>query len=77
METVKPQPTLRGFTAWALLRLVEARGVSLAEGAAWVLERWFDEQDEYLERKYGITIDEFKKDADRAKRQREPSGDEG
>ena len=57
--TIKPQPTLRGYSAWALERLVEARDISLAEGAAWILERWIDEQNDYLATRYRISIETF------------------
>lgn len=57
--TVKPQPTLHGYNAWVIRRLVEVRGTSPAEVAAWILDHWIDDNDELLEQRYGIRREDF------------------
>lgn len=39
---LSPQVTLRGRNAWVLQVLLEARGGSLPEVAAWVIDQWID-----------------------------------
>lgn len=58
MDVVKPQPSLRGVTAWMFMKLVQKRGVTQAELAAWVIERWFDEHRDWLA-ELGITQEQF------------------
>lgn len=55
MDTAKPQPSLRGFVAWAFLKYVEKRGVSQAEGAAKIIEAWFDDHYAELAERYDIS----------------------
>lgn len=59
METLKPQPSLRGFVAYALRELVKQRGMSQAEGAAWIIDRWIEEHYEMLATRYGITLEKY------------------
>lgn len=56
---VKPQPTIKGYSAWVFERLVEAKGLSPAEIAWWMIDRWVDENQKFLEGKFGITRKAF------------------
>lgn len=59
MFTLKPQPTLRGYVAWAFQQVVESRGVTLAEGAAWTVEQWVAQNEDLLKTEYGVTLERF------------------
>ena len=57
----KPQPTIRGYNAWVLDRLVRAKGTTLAEITAWVVDRWIDENRAFLASEFDITRDQFQR----------------
>ena len=59
MDTAKPQPSLRGFVAWAFLKYIKKRGISQAEGAAKIIEAWFDDHFDELEARYKISPDYY------------------
>ena len=56
---VKPQPTIRGYNAWVFEKLVERKALNPAEVASWIIDRWVDENKDFLEVTFGITRDEF------------------
>lgn len=68
---IKAQPTLRGFNAYVLARLVEARGLTVAEVAAWMIEQWIDQNMELLEARYGVSVASFEQ---ARTREQDPSG---
>jgi hypothetical protein len=49
-HTIKPQPTLSGYVGWSLAQLASHRGLPLATCAAWVIDRWVEDNQKYLER---------------------------
>lgn len=57
-RTAKVQCTLKGFQAFALEKLTAKRGTTMGEMAAYILERWFDDHEDFL-KKYGITPEAF------------------
>ena len=59
--TIKPQPSLRGFTAYVLQEFVNIRGITPAEGAAYMIERWIDSNREELEEVYGLSVNSYLK----------------
>jgi hypothetical protein len=60
VKTVKIQATVSGLPAWALERLAGAKGQSAAEIANYVINRWIDDNLDYLAR-FGIDLEEFGK----------------
>lgn len=54
-QKAKPQPTLHGYTAWIVNRLVKAKGIGEGPAAAWIIDRWVDENGEFLEKEFGLT----------------------
>lgn len=56
---LKPQPTLKGYSAWAFNRLIFIEGWSLAEGAAWIITNWLKENKELLDEEYEISVKRF------------------
>ena len=58
---VKPQPTLKGYSAWVFIRLVEAKGRTPAEISAWIMERWIDENGKFLSEEFGISREQFQR----------------
>ena len=56
-------PTLSGYTLWAVQQLARRKRQSLAEAASYALERWVDENAEYLNR-FDISLDGFEADVD-------------
>lgn len=54
MSSRKPQPTLHGYTAWVLGELMKKKGLSAGRAAAWIIDRWVDENAELLERGFSI-----------------------
>ena len=52
--TVKPQPTLTGYTAWVFQRLQKAKGLGPGPTASWVIDRWIDENRLFLEENFSI-----------------------
>ncbi len=59
VKPIKPQPTLKGYTAWAFDRLIKVQGISQAEGASWVVERWLQAERQYLAEQYQISPEKF------------------
>jgi len=55
----KPQPTLEGYTLWAFARLVRAKGVGPGPTAGWIIDRWIDDNRDFLEQKFGISRHEY------------------
>ena len=55
----KPQPTIRGYVAWAFKRLQRRKRLGRAETAAWIIERWLDEDPQGYLAKRGITYEAF------------------
>lgn len=60
MDTIKAQPTLRGFNAYVVDSLANVRGVGLAETASWIIDQWITENFEHLRDRYGISLDRYK-----------------
>jgi hypothetical protein len=58
-DRATPQPTLLGYTAWAFLRLVEAKGEKEGTVASWIIGRWVDENWKLLEEHFGIKRDQY------------------
>ncbi len=58
---LKPQPTLKGYNAWVVARLVEAKGITQAEVAAWIIDRWVDGNGRLLADEYGISREHFRR----------------
>ena len=60
-EIAKPQPTLKGYAAWAFKRLVEAKGTGPAQVSGWIMERWIDENGKLLREEFGISREQFRR----------------
>ena len=58
MSSMKLQTTLTGSTAWFVAKLAELKGKTQAEIASYLLERWIDDNHEYLA-KHGINYETF------------------
>jgi hypothetical protein len=58
MGSTKLQTTLTGFTSWSIAKLAELKGKTQAEIASYLIERWIDENMEYLASR-GITNEKF------------------
>jgi hypothetical protein len=58
VKSSKVQATLSGYTAWVVQRLTEAKRQTTADVVKYLLDRWVDDNDEFLER-YGIRREEF------------------
>lgn len=58
----KPQPTIKGYAAWAFQRLMRRKRIPRAELAGWIIERWIDEDPDGYLAKRGISYEEFEKD---------------
>ena len=58
---LKPQPTVKGYSAWVLGQLVEAKATTLAEVTEWVIDRWVDENRDFLASEFGIKREEFRR----------------
>lgn len=71
--TIKPQPSLRGFAAYVLQEFVATRGITPAEGAAYMIERWIDEHREELEKDYDLSLKTFRHLSDPGKNRAIPS----
>jgi hypothetical protein len=56
-------PTLSGYTLWAIEQLARRKRESLAEAASYAIERWVDENADYLSR-FDISLDRFDADLD-------------
>ena len=63
---IKPQPTLKGYSAWVVNRLVEAKGITQAEAVAWILDRWIDANRGFLEEEFEITRAQYKRESSSA-----------
>jgi hypothetical protein len=61
--SARVQPTISGYTAWAIQRLARRRRQSPAEAAAYALSRWVDDNGEFLGR-FGISLDAFESELD-------------
>ena len=60
---IRPQPTIKGYSAWILGRLVAAKATTPAEVTAWVIDRWIDDNREFLATEFGITREQFQRQA--------------
>ena len=58
MSSMKLQTTLSGSTSWIVMKLAELKGKTQAEIASYLLERWIDDNHEYLSR-HGISYEKF------------------
>lgn len=58
MRSTKLQCTVTGHTSWALVMLARRKGKTQAEIASGLLDEFFDDHPEYLE-KHGITFEQF------------------
>jgi hypothetical protein len=61
----KPQPTLKGFFAWAFDQYVEADDREAGPAAAAMIEDWLRRNSKLLESEYGITRDRYRRDTGR------------
>ena len=52
------QATLKGYTAWVMEKLTSQKRQTSADVASYILERWVDENAEFLEKR-GITQGQF------------------
>lgn len=59
-ERLTPQPTLRGYNAWVVKKLMAARGDGPGPTAAWIIDRWITENKEALARDYDIRNEDFR-----------------
>jgi hypothetical protein len=58
VRTSKMQATLKGYSSWVFERLILKKGQAPADVASYIVERWVDDNDEYL-KKFGITRELF------------------
>jgi hypothetical protein len=58
MRVLKVQTTLRGYSAWVIHRLMTIKGESLADVSKYVLDRWIDDNAEFLQR-FELTHNDF------------------
>jgi len=61
--SVRVQSTVAGYTAWALERLARKKRQSLGEVGSYGLDRWVDDNAEFLGR-FGISLDRFELELD-------------
>ncbi len=59
-DPLKPQPTLKGYTAWVFSEVVETLGFSHAEGAAHIISQWIRDNAEELKEDFGISIPAYR-----------------
>jgi hypothetical protein len=57
------QPTVAGYTAWALERLARKKRQSLGEVASYALDRWVDDNADFLGG-FGISLENFELELD-------------
>jgi hypothetical protein len=69
--TLKPQPTLKGYYAWVISKVVEVDGKTAAEITARIIEDWVDSRSEMLAQEYAASRKVF------TKSQVRPTSDEG
>lgn len=60
-DPLKPQPTLKGYTAWVFAEVVDTLGYSHAEGAAYIISQWIRDNAEELREDFGISIPAYRK----------------
>jgi len=60
--TSKPQPTLRGFLAWAFDQYVTADDQEAGPMAAQMIDHWIRQNAKYLEEEYGITRERYRQE---------------
>jgi len=53
-QSIKPQPTLTGYNAWAFRQLMAAKDVPPGPLAGWIIDRWIEENAKLLAEAYGI-----------------------
>jgi uncharacterized protein YgfB (UPF0149 family) len=58
VRTLKMQATLKGFSAFALEKLAEKKGQTLADVANYLFELWVDKNKDFL-KGFGITQEQF------------------
>lgn len=63
---MKVQTTLTGYSAWIIERLAEGKGQTIAEVMKYLIERWVDENQPFLEMR-GITREDFFKGQEKKK----------
>jgi hypothetical protein len=61
--SVRVQATVSGYTAWVFRRLARRQRLSIGEVAAYGLQRWVDDNAEFLAR-FGISLDAFESELD-------------
>ena len=61
--SVRVHPTVSGYTAWAVKKLARKKRQSVGEVASYALERWVDDNAEYLSR-FGISLENFELELD-------------
>lgn len=69
--TLKPQPTLKGYYAWVISKMVEVDRKTAAEITAKIVEDWIDGKSKVLANEYAISRKVF------AQGQRHSTHDEG
>lgn len=57
--SIKPQPTLSGYNAWAFQRLMVAKGMKPGPLGAWIIDRWIEANAALLEQSYQIHRSEY------------------
>ena len=66
LKITKPQPTLKGYQAWAFEEFIAIHGMSPAEGAAYLIGQWFQDNRDRLAQDYEISISRYREEAERA-----------
>jgi hypothetical protein len=61
MRVLRVQTTVRGYSAWVLERLMQEKGELLADVTKYVLDRFVDQNAEFLA-ELGISREEFKRE---------------
>jgi hypothetical protein len=58
-NTIKAQPTIRGYNCFVVNKLVNSKGITPSEVVAWIVDRWIDDNRPFLEAEFGITRQQF------------------
>lgn len=59
-DRLTPQPTLRGYNAWVVKKLMAARGEGPGPTATWIIDRWISENKETLADDYEIRNEDYR-----------------
>ena len=59
-RALKIQGTIRGYSAWVVEQLMELKGESLSDMTKQIFDRWIEDNSEFLERRYKLTLDAYR-----------------